>query len=519
MEKRVIIAVALSIAVLLGFNYLFPTPAPVKNKEAQAPASKAVPATQATSAPSTVPAAPVTPPAPVTASEPERTIVVDTDLYTGVISTHGGVIKSWKLKKYKDTSGKPIEMVTVSDGMAPLVVAPEGMDWRTAQNLPYKADHESVELAGSEGQESLSLTCVTPDGRSITKTLTFKNSGYDVGIDVKTSGIKTYTLYMGEDFGSVSSKEKKAFGHVGPLTMLDGEMQKDEPEDIEADKSYSGAKGWTGVTDKFFMAVVIPAGGIKAVVGKGPSGMGYTGVIVAQPEEKLLVYAGPKEYDRLKALDQGLSQAVDFGWFTFIAKPLFVSLKYFYSVVKNWGWAIIILTVIVKLLFAPLTHKSQKSMKRMQKLQPLFAELKEKYKGDPQRMNQEMMALYKTHKVNPMGGCLPMLVQIPVFVALYNVLNLSVELRQAPFGLWLTDLSAKDPYYILPVLMGLSMLAMQKMTPSSLDSMQNKIMMFMPVMLTFMFISLPSGLVLYFTVSNLLSMAQQFYINKYSKDE
>jgi YidC/Oxa1 family membrane protein insertase len=410
-------------------------------------------------------------------------------------------------------------MVTVLNGIAPLVVAPEGMDWRAAQNLPYKADRESIKLAGNKGRESLSLTSVTPDGRSITKTLTFKNNGYDFGVDVKTSGIKTYTLYMGEDFGSVSSNEKKPFGHVGPLTMVDGEMHKDEPEDIEAEKSYSGAKGWTGVTDKFFMAVVIPGGGIKAVVGKGVSGMGYTGIVFAQPEEKLLVYAGPKEYDRLKALDQGLSQAVDFGWFTFIAKPLFVSLKYFNSVVKNWGWAIIILTIIVKLLFAPLTHKSQKSMKRMQKLQPLFAELKEKYKGDPQRMNQEMMALYKTHKVNPMGGCLPMLVQIPVFVALYNVLNLSVELRQAPFALWLTDLSAKDPYYILPVLMGLSMLVMQKMTPTSLDSMQNKIMMFMPVMLTFMFISLPSGLVLYFTVSNLLSMAQQFYINKYSKED
>ncbi len=444
--------------------------------------------------------------------------MVDTDLYTGVISTHGGVIKSWKLKKYKDTSGKPIDMVTVSNGIAPLVVVPEGMEWRTAQDLAYKADRESIEMAGNSGQESLSLTCVTPDGRSIAKTLNFKNGGYDVALDVKTSGMKSYTLYMGEDFGSLSSNEKKKIGYVGPLTMVDGEKHKDDPAKIEAVKSYSGTKGWTGVGDRFFMAVVIPDGGIRAVVGKGSSGMGYTGVMVTQPEEKFLVYAGPKEYDRLKALDQNLSQAVDFGWFTFIAKPLFVALKYFHSIVKNWGWAIIILTVIVKLLFAPLTHKSQKSMKRMQKLQPMFAELKEKYKGDPARMNQEMMALYKTHKVNPMGGCLPMLIQIPVFVALYNVLNLSVELRQAPFGLWLTDLSAKDPYYILPVLMGLSMLVMQRMTPSSMDSMQNKIMMFMPVMLTFMFISLPSGLVLYFTVSNLLSMAQQFYINKYSTE-
>ncbi|HLB25006.1 MAG TPA: membrane protein insertase YidC, partial [Nitrospirota bacterium] len=234
--------------------------------------------------------------------------------------------------------------------------------------------------------------------------------------------------------------------------------------------------------------------------------------------ESFIFYGGPKEYDRLKAVGAGLERSVDFGWFAFIAKPLFVSLKYFYGMVHNYGWAIIIITVIIKLIFAPLTHSSQKSMKRMSKLQPHFAELKEKYKGDPTRMNQEMMGLYKKHKVNPLGGCLPMLIQIPVFIALYNVLNNSIELRQAPFALWLTDLSAKDPYYVLPILMGLSMLAMQKMTPTSMDPKQNRIMMLMPVVMTFMFINLPSGLVLYFTVSNLLSMAQQLYINKYTED-
>ncbi len=234
------------------------------------------------------------------------------------------------------------------------------------------------------------------------------------------------------------------------------------------------------------------------------------------PAEKFSLYVGPKEYDRLKAAGHELERAVDFGWFTVIAKPLFVALKYFYKLVGNWGWAIIILTVIIKVLFAPLTHKSQKSMKRMQKLQPLFAELKEKYKGDPAKLNKEMMELYKKHKVNPMGGCLPMLIQIPVFIALYRVLGNSIELRHAPFMFWLHDLSAKDPYYVLPILMGVSMLVMQKMTPTTMDPKQNMMMMLMPVIMVFMFISLPSGLVLYFTVSNLLSMAQQFYINKYS---
>jgi len=343
---------------------------------------------------------------------------------------------------------------------------------------------------------------------------------------------------MGDGFGSLTPSTAKGggmTGFAGALIYADGEkypksglfhwigvklgMVKPEPEGPV--REYQGRAGWTAVTDKYFMAAAVPEDGLKAVAVKGMSEWGYVGLqapyTAGNPAMSVLVYAGPKEYDRLKALGHNLDRAVDFGWFTFIAKPLFVVLKYFNGSVRNYGWSIIIITVIIKAFFAPLTHKSQKSMKRMQKLAPKVNELKEKYKGDPQRQNREMMDLYKKERVNPMGGCLPMVIQIPVFIALYNVLNNSIELRQAPFVWWLHDLSSKDPYYVLPVLMGLSMLVMQRMTPTTMDPKQNKIMMMMPVIMTFMFIGLPSGLVLYFTVSNLLSMAQQLYINKYSK--
>jgi YidC/Oxa1 family membrane protein insertase len=230
------------------------------------------------------------------------------------------------------------------------------------------------------------------------------------------------------------------------------------------------------------------------------------------------LFFGPKGLDILKAQGQGLEKALALGWFTPIAKPLLYVLKYFYKYTHNYGIAIIIITLIIKILFFPLTHKSYKSMKDMQKLQPKMAELKEKHKDDRDTLNRSIMELYRTHKVNPLGGCLPMIVQIPVFFALYKSLMFSIELRHAPFMLWITDLSAKDPYYITPVIMGVTMFIQQKMTPTSMDPMQAKMMLALPVVFTFMFLNFPSGLVLYWLVNNILTIAQQTYINRSLKD-
>ena len=194
--------------------------------------------------------------------------------------------------------------------------------------------------------------------------------------------------------------------------------------------------------------------------------------------------------------------------------PLFWVLKFFYKYLGNYGWTIILLTIITRIPFIPLMHKSQQSMKKMQAIQPMMASIKEQFKKDPQKMQKEMTALYKKHKVNPVGGCLPMLLQIPVFIALYNVLSKAIELRGAPFIFWIHDLSMKDPYYILPVVMGASMVIQQKMTPSTMDPAQAKIMMIMPIVFTFMFLSFPSGLVIYWFVNNILGIAQQLYANK-----
>ncbi|MGA2192583.1 MAG: membrane protein insertase YidC [Nitrospirota bacterium] len=519
MEKNAILAIALSVAVLLGFNMLVkPAPMPIKK---EAPVS----AESSAKGPGNVPAAPETARAaavPAVPVAPEKEIRVDTSLYSAVFSSRGGVVKSFRLKRYKE-AGEPVEMVTEKAGVLPFTVEPEGVSVQDASNFSYEADKSGLSLAGKE-EGTLRLSFASPDGRTITKNLTFKDGTYIVALSVEVSGIKAYTMYMGDGFGSLTpGTGKKGYGFVGPLTLVDEQKHKDNPAKLEGLKVYTGKTGWTAVTDKYFLAAAIPVDGIKAVILKGLSPWGMVGL--EEPadggipkHEDFLVYIGPKELDMLKAAGHDLDRAVDFGIFTIIAKPLFIALKFFYNIVGNYGWAIIIITVIIKLLFAPLTHKSQKSMKKMQKLQPLFAELKEKYKGDPARLNREMMELYKKHKVNPMGGCLPMVIQIPVFIALYNVLNNAIDLRQAPFAFWLHDLSAKDPYYVLPILMGLSMLVMQKMTPTSMDPKQNMMMMLMPLFLTFMFINLPSGLVLYFTVSNLLSMAQQFYINKYSSD-
>jgi YidC/Oxa1 family membrane protein insertase len=227
-----------------------------------------------------------------------------------------------------------------------------------------------------------------------------------------------------------------------------------------------------------------------------------------------MIYAGPKEYERLQKLHVGLEHIIDFGFFSILARPLFWVLKFFYKFLGNYGWAIVLLTIIVRIPFIPLINKGQKSMRKMQELQPKLSEIKEKYKKDPQKMQHATMEIYKKYKVNPVGGCLPMLLQIPVFYALYKVLMIAIELRGAPFLFWITDLSAKDPYYILPIIMGITMVIQQRMTPSSLDPAQNKMMMLMPVVFTFLFLNFASGLVLYWLINNILSIAQQFYTNK-----
>jgi YidC/Oxa1 family membrane protein insertase len=275
--------------------------------------------------------------------------------------------------------------------------------------------------------------------------------------------------------------------------------------------------GWVALVQHYFFSAWLPANGEREYFTRQlGNDLHAAGVIVPFAGAALSVplYAGPQEQDKLEQIAPGLELVVDYGWLTFIAAPMFWVLEWIYKLVGNWGWAIILLTVLIKAIFFPLSAASYKSMAKMRVLTPKLMKLKETYADDRARMNQEMMELYKREKVNPLGGCLPILVQIPVFIALYWVLLGTVEMRGAPWLGWIADLSAKDPYYVLPLIMGVTMFVQTKLNPAPPDPMQAKLMLWMPVIFTGMFLFFPAGLVLYWTVNNALSIAQQWQCNR-----
>jgi YidC/Oxa1 family membrane protein insertase len=321
------------------------------------------------------------------------------------------------------------------------------------------------------------------------------------------------------------SAKEDSYGHTGPVSYVAKDVEREKVTKMETPKSLGPDVSWGGFESKYFIAAMIPQNPslTSLSLSKDSSNMVSTSLkgpknIIPPGQAGFFTYKlflGPKDYNILKAQGVGLENAIDFGsWLKWLAMPLLLSLKFLYNYVHNYGIAIIILTILIKILFWPLGNKSYKSMKEMQKLQPKMLELREKYKNDKARLSQETMALYKAYKVNPMGGCLPMIIQIPVFFGLYKALLYAIELRHSPFFLWIQELSAKDPYYITPIIMGATMVFQQKMTPVSGDPTQAKIMLWMPVIFTFMFLNFPSGLVIYWLFNNILSIGQQYYINK-----
>ena len=528
MEKRAIIAVVLSLAFYYGYTLLFPPP--VKNV-VPSPVPVQVAASSSQIAQST--------PRPVVQSPIQNAVVVkdvlvDTDMFTAVFSSQGGALKNLTLKKYRETSARDGEAVSLVSASSPEGFA-LGTDSSAFGLIPtalYTSSTESMKISGSETKK-LEFSWTSPQGISVKKIYTFSGDGYAITLDTqvtnlglnKVSGNLNLLLpYPSQPKAGISRFETRDV-----VTLDDGSFSREEVKKIDKDSlRYATNVGWTGYADKYFLSAVLSEGGSIASVlikqGAGP----YLDTTVTSPSFDLQpgqshqveyrLFFGPKGLDILKAQGQGLEKSLNLGWFAPIAKPLLYILEYFYKYTHNYGIAIIIITVIIKILFFPLTHKSYKSMKDMQKLQPKMTELKEKHKGDKETLNKSIMELYRTHKVNPLGGCLPMIVQIPVFFALYKSLMFSIELRHAPFMLWITDLSAKDPYYITPVIMGVTMFIQQKMTPTSMDPMQAKMMLALPVVFTFMFLNFPSGLVLYWLVNNVLTIAQQAYINRSLKD-
>jgi YidC/Oxa1 family membrane protein insertase len=467
----------------------------------------------------------------------EDEVTVETDLIKATISMRGGVITTWGLKKYHLGANHPAGIVQLTyqgpDATYPLSFVPAKAAVTDPPYELYTPSARQLVLDQQRRTAELILSYENPErGERIKKKLTFHQGSYWVNVEIETTGLRQErTLLLGTNFGIAEwgGAEQGFTGFIGPVHLIDGKIVHDSPDEISQPVERQGPIQWTALQDKYFLAAFVPqepAGRIWVMKQKEDPSMQKVTVGLPAGENsrmQLLLYAGPKEYDALKALGVHLEETIDFGWFIYgswvlvrvVAQPLFAVLRFLQHYTHNYGVAIILLTFLVRVLFIPLTHKSYQSMKAMQAIQPKVAALQKKYKDNKEQLNKEMLELYRQHKVNPFGGCLPSLLQVPVFVALFNVLYTTIELRQAPFMLWIRDLSDKDPYYILPILMGITMVVQQKLQPSQMDPRQARLMLLMPAFLTVLFLNFPAGLVLYWMTNNLLSIGQQAITMKY----
>jgi YidC/Oxa1 family membrane protein insertase len=529
-NKNLIIALVLMLAVWFGFSVLFP---PQPKPEAEQQAAQLPVQTQGTE-----PQVPEQPPveAPVAALEPTnqqpaRNISVETDLYRAVFTTAGARLVSFELKNYHTLADPQSPMVQMFQS-GPLHYATLRTTGTGGLHLPadviYSVNVEQDIEITDNNSKNLIFSTTLSSGLEVIKTFVLHGHDYTIDCDIELANVGSVPLRGTLDFALVKqwdeNQKSDRYSFAGPASLVDGKFKEVDVEDLEKSPvSYGEEASWTSFQTKYFLSVVVPGKGVAErtrILKKGNSVENIVETpsldlaVGARKQLEYFLFIGPKELDLLKIAGHQLDKAMHFGFFDLLAKPLFYTLTFFYGFLKNYGLAIILLTVLIKILFWPLTHKSYASMKAMQKLQPEMQKIRDKFKDDKERLNKELMELYKTNRVNPLGGCLPMLVQIPVFFALYKVLLDSIALRHAPFMFWLTDLSAKDPYYITPILMGASMFVQQRMTPTTADPMQAKIFMMMPVVFTFLFLNFPSGLVIYWLVNNLLTIAQQYYIHK-----
>lgn len=467
-------------------------------------------------------------------------MVVETDLYRATLSTRGGVITSWQLARYTNgpENRTPIDLLAPppAGGLGPLAVVVEAGDEelrRVFQDRLFALEGGDLRLTADRPTGTLRFEARAPNGAILAKRLTFHHDDYLVDVEVTTWGLgEDYRLTLGENFGIREWGDATFVGYIGPSSLISGKVVQDKPSKLEQPAVHQGRVTWTALQDKYFLTALIPASPEGTVVAERfgdkrvTIGLRTAAQADGQPAAVRL-YAGPKEYDRLAALQIGLQETIDFGWFIYgswslvrlIAEPLFLLLQFLHGFTGNYGIAIVLLTTLIKTAFAPLSHKSFVSMKAMAALQPQTQALQKKYKHDKMKLNQELMSLYKTNRVNPLGGCLPMVVQIPFFIALFNILYTTIELRQAPFVGWIKDLSVQDPYYVLPILMGVTMFVQQKMQPTTMDPRQAKIMLMLPVVFTFFFLAFPAGLVLYWMTNNLLTILQQYVTLRYYKPQ
>ena len=472
---------------------------------------------------------------PVEGAPAPREIIVENQYFRGVIDTEGGVITSWKLKDYRGIGGEEVELVPPDREAGPDIVLTTERGPRSTRALRFAADRDAVVLGPGQSSGSVTLTADAPGGLTITKAFVINRDDYAVDLQVRIDGGQDLALgskYYLRWGGGINVTERDwdqdLYAFRGFASLNDTVIDEDLGTEFEDPRpETTGETHWVGVRSKYFFTAMVP-------VDRKARGYRLNGRPVQRPQyddrqiaaelsmglasplvDNFLLYLGPVHYDTLERYGYGLEGAVDLGWTIIqpISRITLISLVWLHQFITNYGVVIIVLSIIVKILLFPLTHKSMKATQGMAALQPKMESLKEKHKNDSTKLNQEMMKLYREAGVNPLGGCLPLLLQMPILIALYTIFSSTIELRDAPFIGWIQDLSLRDPYYVLPVLMAATMLIQSKMTMK--DPRQAMFVYIMPAVLFFIMMNLPSGLILYWTMINVLTIAQQAFQNRF----
>jgi YidC/Oxa1 family membrane protein insertase len=555
-QGRVFIAIVLSLLVFVVWDFFFVNrtatvpPPQVQDQQAASTApdqtaAPVIPATQAL-APTTPALSSTTEPSP-TAGENRRVIVVKTPLYTADLSELGGNITGFTLMNYRETIKKDSPFKQLISEENPLGSARLDLPGINMKDLNYQVNVESDQITVRDKSEAISFVGRMPDGVIVQKTFLFSPDTYLIDLVVTIKNASDHAISVGPAVSLVHYEPpdlKAGYGFTGPSGYINGSLEEVKKKKIAEQDGLTGNISWVAILEQYFVTSIVPVNRENMTMKLALKDSNFIHNQLVSPSLtlnpnaentfKYQLFFGPKSLKILKSFDNDLAELIYFGWFDVLAKPCLWLMNFFHdNLIGNYGIAIILLTLLIKIALWPLGQKSYKSMNEMKKLQPLTAEIKEKYKHDKKKMNEETMALYRAYKVNPMGGCLPMVVQIPVFFGLYRMLYGAIELRHAPFFGWISDLSAPDrlfefsfsipfmqaPYGIpvLTLVMGATMFLQQKLQPAMGDATQAKMMMMMPIFFTFIFINFPSGLVLYWLVNNVFSIAQQHFTRSTAK--
>ena len=513
-QARMILALVLSFAFFITYEYFMvpqKSSSSIQAKELNQSTKQVNPMAPTQAASTAAPqdsSTAVTQQAPAVRSAHKIIAVVKGQKFRAQIDALGRIVKYEVLiERFKDQEGKYPNIVSEKYALKPLEMRFSDANLNSeAFEVPYSTNTPSLEVVN--GNETLTLTQKL-SSTTVTKKITFhKDGSYKLHVTLNHD----IPYFISPGFRPDEKADMYAFKGA-LIRKAEGNIEKISDGDAVGNELFHGAN-IASANDRYYTTAFYDFDNAMNVFISKDADENPLVFVKGSPSLTLNGYMGGKEYEGLKKIDPRLTAIIEYGFFTFVAKPVFLFLKYIHGLIGNWGWAIVIMTILIKLVLFPLTYKGMVSMNKLKALSPKIKEIQKQHKGDPQKMNAKMMELYKKHGANPMGGCLPMLMQIPIFFSIYRVLLNAIELKHAPWTGWIHDLSAMDPYYVLPILMGATMFWQQRITPTNFtDPMQEKIMKFLPLIFTFFFVTFPAGLTLYWFINNLFSVAQQYYVN------